>query len=708
MLQYSLQWLDALGLSLPIKENARVCSIHFCKEDFVGVEGYASLKPKLKSDAVPSLLLFNDPTFSKKRKVATATVIPQLVAPILFVVQNYIVTHSVLVQILTILCALLLSFLSEPKTKDIGTHYIAQVTSSDVAIQCDLVEQCDVSTQADMFLDCSSPLQQESEYKGAVDSVKLQKEYLFPVIHTAYVHQQEALIAFLEGKHLYLSGDGRCDSPGYSAKYCTYSLMDNATDLILDYSLVQVTETGCSVTMEKEGLERCLTNVLAKDVLVKSITTDRHTGVSALLKRKYPTIDDVWHLAKSIVKKQEKQKNHLNISQNKENLVTSGHMGKTRTVYSIKERFMWHGMVKDVVNLLSKCDVCQRMNRKLNTGVPELHPIPVKAPWYMVGIDFVFMRMGLPCVLLSDNGSEFCNELNDQLAKMLGIKRRLTTPYHPQANGLDERFNQSLQNMLVKARLPIDVELEHQDSEDLFKAYKNLEDRPYAAAFDGHAHILAEAKGNIIAAQLRQKKAYDKKHCKPGQFQCDQLVLLKNFKRQKVKVGKLMERHLGPYTITNMCYHTVESEADLDGRESKADLDGRESEANLDRRESEADLDGRESEADLDGRESEANLDGRELEADLDGRESEANLDGRESEADLDGRESEADLDEEIDLDQATMRNHLVVCFTARKFTPFTTKKVKRACSNRIINIDVFCTCQMPASYGDHGAVWCV
>ncbi|KAL5506012.1 hypothetical protein EMCRGX_G007571 [Ephydatia muelleri] len=139
---------------------------------------------------------------------------------------------------------------------------------------------------------------------------------------------------------------------------------------------------------------------------------------------------------------------------------TSGHMGKTRTLYRIKERFMWHGMVKDVVSLLSKCDVCQRMNRKLTTGVPELHPIPVKAPWYMVGIDFIgplspvakdgsryiltisdyftkwveviFMRMGLPLVMLSDNGSEFCNALNDQLSEMLGIKRRLTTPYHPQ------------------------------------------------------------------------------------------------------------------------------------------------------------------------------------------------------------------------------------------------------------------------------------
>ena len=40
--------------------------------------------------------------------------------------------------------------------------------------------------------------------------------------------------------------------------------------------------------------------------------------------------------------------------------------------------------------------------------------------------------MGLPRVLLSDNGSEFCNALNDQLSEMLGIKRRLTTPYHPQ------------------------------------------------------------------------------------------------------------------------------------------------------------------------------------------------------------------------------------------------------------------------------------
>ena len=34
--------------------------------------------------------------------------------------------------------------------------------------------------------------------------------------------QQDAVLEFLNGQHLHLSGDGGCDSPGYSAKYCSY------------------------------------------------------------------------------------------------------------------------------------------------------------------------------------------------------------------------------------------------------------------------------------------------------------------------------------------------------------------------------------------------------------------------------------------------------------------------------------------------------
>ena len=76
-----------------------------------------------------------------------------------------------------------------------------------------------------------------------------------------------------------------------------------------------------------------------------------------------------------------------------------------------------------------------------------------------------------------------------------------------------------------RATLPIDVDLERQSSEDLCDTYWQLEDPPYPVAFTEHVHILEEAKGNIIAAQFKQKEAYDKKHCKPGQFQCDQFAI---------------------------------------------------------------------------------------------------------------------------------------------------------------------------------------
>ena len=82
--------------------------------------------------------------------------------------------------------------------------------------------------------------------------------------------------------------------------------MDSATDFILDYSLVQVTETGSSVAMEKEGLRRCLEKLLAQGVDITSIATDRHTGVASLMKKDYSFIDhqyDVWYILKSVTKK---------------------------------------------------------------------------------------------------------------------------------------------------------------------------------------------------------------------------------------------------------------------------------------------------------------------------------------------------------------------------------------------------------------------
>ena len=52
------------------------------------------------------------------------------------------------------------------------------------------------------------------------------------------------------------------------------------------------------------------------------------------------------------------------------------------------------------------------MNRKLNTGVPELNPIPVKAPWYMVGIDFVG-----PLSPIAKDGSRYILTISDYFTK---------------------------------------------------------------------------------------------------------------------------------------------------------------------------------------------------------------------------------------------------------------------------------------------------
>ncbi|XP_055954360.1 uncharacterized protein LOC130010639 [Patella vulgata] len=61
----------------------------------------------------------------------------------------------------------------------------------------------------------------------------LQKRYLFPVVNETWISCQIAVLDGLSREpRVVLSGDGRCDSPGHSAKYGTYSLMDDERGLI--------------------------------------------------------------------------------------------------------------------------------------------------------------------------------------------------------------------------------------------------------------------------------------------------------------------------------------------------------------------------------------------------------------------------------------------------------------------------------------------
>ena len=55
-----------------------------------------------------------------------------------------------------------------------------------------------------------------------------------------------------------------------------------------------------------------------------------------------------------------------------------------------------------------------------------------------------------PGYILSNNGTEFKNNLTDQVLKQLGVERIFSTPYHPWSNGKLEVFHKYLNPTLKK------------------------------------------------------------------------------------------------------------------------------------------------------------------------------------------------------------------------------------------------------------------
>lgn len=86
----------------------------------------------------------------------------------------------------------------------------------------------------------------------------------------------------------------------------------------------------------------------------------------------------------------------------------------------------------------------------------------------------VLTRFGIPSSLHSDQGKQFEGNIFTEMCKVLNIKKTRTSPYHPQCNGLVERFNKTLITML---RSLVD---EHQSDWDellpyVIMAYRSVE-----------------------------------------------------------------------------------------------------------------------------------------------------------------------------------------------------------------------------------------
>ena len=69
---------------------------------------------------------------------------------------------------------------------------------------------------------------------------KIQRVYLAPVVNRCWENEQLFLLTSLKGKAIDLGGDARCDSPGHSAKYGTYHLVELNLNKVLAVELLQV------------------------------------------------------------------------------------------------------------------------------------------------------------------------------------------------------------------------------------------------------------------------------------------------------------------------------------------------------------------------------------------------------------------------------------------------------------------------------------
>ena len=322
-----------------------------------------------------------------------------------------------------------------------------------------------------------------------------------------------------------------------------------------------------------------------------------------------------------------------------------GHLGRDAMYNKILDKFYWKGMKNDIQKYVKTCEQCQKRGNIGSKGLLNL--IKVGKAWEIIGIDFVgplgktrkgnkyilvvmdyftkwpeakalkeatsekvveflykeiICRHGCPKVIISDNGSHFRNKVVDELCEKYEIKHNFTSPYHPQSNGLVERFNRTLCESLAKlsnqekhwdefiesalfayrttkhsttkytpyylmhgneARLPIDEEEIPEETEDistllLRRMYEliNLEENRNQALY------------NIEQSQEKQKKRHDEK-IKEIIFEKGDQVLLKDSAKEKQWSGKLEPNWKGPYWIHKVIGKGAYKLIDENGKMSK-------------------------------------------------------------------------------------------------------------------------------------------
>ena len=163
---------------------------------------------------------------------------------------------------------------------------------------------------------------------------------------------------------------------------------------------------------------------------------------------------------------------------------SAGHFGRRRTTALVMLSYWWAGLYQDCRDVVRECAACSQSKVAFSSQQPVLNPLPVKGMFYRWGIDLagpfprskfghtyvmvciesftkycevfplkdkssaevayhflhgVLARYGACAEVVTDGGGEFKDEFDELLVKAM-VDHRVTSPNHPQANGLSERM----------------------------------------------------------------------------------------------------------------------------------------------------------------------------------------------------------------------------------------------------------------------------
>lgn len=120
-----------------------------------------------------------------------------------------------------------------------------------------------------------------------VSFYRIAKHYVNPSVDLWWKEMQSLMFDLFRNKEVVIGGDGRNDSPGHCATYCTYSFIDSVSNLILHQEIVDVREAELkSPNMEKLGCKRGL-DKLREHLTVKGLVTDDHNQISAMMSKNF-------------------------------------------------------------------------------------------------------------------------------------------------------------------------------------------------------------------------------------------------------------------------------------------------------------------------------------------------------------------------------------------------------------------------------------